>query len=134
MLFAVLAVAAQLDRDYIKEKTLEGQRAAPARGNHGGRPKVVGDDMLIFARALRDKGVPVPEIAGKLTIKTGKNAGRHPSVASAYRALAGGLTRTPGAHWTADGAVTKVLGLARGWHLPDLAHAPPEVASCGVSR
>jgi len=88
MLFAVLAVAAQLDRNYIREKTLEGQVAAAAKGNHGGRPKVLDDDMLLFARALRDKGVPVPEIAQKLTIKTGKNAGRHPSVASVYRALA----------------------------------------------
>ena len=42
----------------------------------------------LFARALKDKGVPVPEIAQKLTIKTGKNSGRHPSVASVYRALA----------------------------------------------
>ena len=88
MLFAVCAVAAQLDRDDIREKTLEGQRAAAARGNHGGRPKVIDDDMLIFARVLRDKGVPIPAIAGKLTIKTGKNAGRHPSIASLYRALA----------------------------------------------
>ena len=40
MPFAVLAVAAQLDRDYIREKTLEGQKAAAARGNHGSRPKV----------------------------------------------------------------------------------------------
>jgi hypothetical protein len=30
------------------------------------------DDMLIFARALRDKGVAVPEIARKLMIKSGK--------------------------------------------------------------
>lgn len=88
MFFAVLAVAAQLDRNYIREKTLEGQQAAAAKGNHGGRPKVIDDDSLLFARALRDRGVPVPEIAGKLTIKTGKNAGKHPSVASLYRALA----------------------------------------------
>jgi len=88
MLFAVLAVAAQLDRDYIRQKTLEGQRAAAAKGNHGGRPKVLDEDMIIFARALHDKGVPVPEIAAKLVIKTGKNAGKHPSVASVYRALA----------------------------------------------
>ena len=88
MLFAVLAVAAQLDRDYIREKTLEGQRAAADRGNHGGRPAVIDPDSLIYARALRDAGTPVPEIAGKLTIKTGKNTGRHPSVASVYRALA----------------------------------------------
>ncbi|MCZ4602705.1 recombinase family protein [Streptomyces sp. Lzd4kr] len=88
MFFTVLAVATQLDRNYIREKTLEGQVAAATKGNHGGRPKVIDDDMLPFARALKDKGVPVPEIAKKLTIKTGKNAGQHPSVASVYRALA----------------------------------------------
>lgn len=88
MLFAVLAVAAQLDRDYIRDKTLEGQAAAAARGNHGGRPPVIDPDSLIYARALRDAGTPVPAIAKKLTIKTGKNTGRHPSVASVYRALA----------------------------------------------
>lgn len=88
MLFAVLAVAAQLDRDYIRDKTLEGQQTAAAKGNYGGRPKVIDEDMLTFALALKDKGVPVPEIAKKLTIKTGKNAGTSPSVASLYRALA----------------------------------------------
>lgn len=88
MLFAVLAVAAQLDRDYIREKTLEGQHAAAARGNHGGRPKVIDEDDVLFARALREKGTPMPDIVKKLTIKTGKNAGQHPSVASLYRALA----------------------------------------------
>ncbi|MCX3291839.1 recombinase family protein [Streptomyces sp. NEAU-H22] len=88
MFFAVLAVAGQIERNYIREKTLEGQVIAASKGNHGGRPKVIDDDMLIFAVALKDKGVPVPEIAKKLTIKTGKNAGRSPSVASLYRALA----------------------------------------------
>ena len=82
------AAAAQLDRDYIREKTLEGQAAAAAKGNHGGRPKVIDDDMLTFAIALKNKGTPVPQIAGKLVITTGKNAGKHPSVASLYRALA----------------------------------------------
>jgi DNA invertase Pin-like site-specific DNA recombinase len=88
ILFAVLAVAAQLDRNYIREKTLEGQQAAAAKGNHGGRPKVIDDDMLIFARTLKDQGTPIPQIATKLTITTGKNIGHHPSVASLYRALA----------------------------------------------
>jgi DNA invertase Pin-like site-specific DNA recombinase len=88
MLFAVLAVSAQLDRDYIRDKTLESQQAAAAKGNHGGRPKVIDEDMLTFAQALRAKGVPIPEIAAKLKISTGKNAGKPPSVASLYRALA----------------------------------------------
>ncbi|MFI2371371.1 MarR family transcriptional regulator [Streptomyces sp. NPDC018833] len=64
-----------------------GHGAAQTRRG-GGRPKVIDDDMLATARALRDQGVPVSEIAGRLTIKAGKNAGRHPSVASLYRALA----------------------------------------------
>ncbi|MFI6688504.1 recombinase family protein [Streptomyces sp. NPDC050485] len=88
MFFAVLAAAAQIERNYIREKTLEGQVSAASKGNHGGRPKVIDDDMLAFAQALKDKGVPVPEIAKKLTIKTGKNKDQHPSVASVYRALA----------------------------------------------
>ncbi|MFE2864911.1 recombinase family protein [Embleya sp. NPDC059259] len=69
-------------------ETLEGQDVAAAKGRHGGRPKVVDDDMLVFALALRDKGVPVPDIAAKLVIRTGRNAGRPPSLASVYRALA----------------------------------------------
>jgi hypothetical protein len=66
----------------------EGQQAAAARGNHGGRPKVIDEDDVLFARALREKGTPMPDIVKKLTIKTGRNAGQHPSVASLYRALA----------------------------------------------
>ncbi|MFI2316648.1 hypothetical protein [Streptomyces sp. CB00072] len=85
---AALAVAGQIERNYIREKTLEGQFIAASKGNHGGRPKVIDDDMLTFAVALEDKGVPVPEIAKKLTIRVGKNAGKSPSFASLYRALA----------------------------------------------
>jgi DNA invertase Pin-like site-specific DNA recombinase len=88
MFFAVLTVAGQIERNYIREKTLEGQVIAAAKGNHGGRPKVIDDDSLTFALALKDKGVPVPDITKKRTIKTGKNACKSPSVASLYRALA----------------------------------------------
>jgi DNA invertase Pin-like site-specific DNA recombinase len=57
MFFAVLAAAGQIERNYIREKTLEGQVIAAAKGNHGGRPKVIDDDMLTFTVAL--KRVPV---------------------------------------------------------------------------
>ncbi|MFG1645707.1 recombinase family protein [Amycolatopsis sp. NPDC049252] len=87
-LFAVLAAAAGLDRDYVREKTREGQQAATAKGHRSGRPKVFDEDMLALARSLHDQGVSVPDIARQLTIKTGRNAGGHPSVASVYRALA----------------------------------------------
>jgi DNA invertase Pin-like site-specific DNA recombinase len=39
MLFAVLAVAAQLDREYIREKTLEGQRPPRPRAATADGPK-----------------------------------------------------------------------------------------------
>jgi len=79
MFFALLAVAGQIERGYLREKTLEGQVIAASKGNHGGRPKAIDDDMLTFAVAHKDKGVPVPRIAKKFTIKVGKNAGKHPS-------------------------------------------------------
>src|SRR4051794_21044637 len=46
-----------LDRNDIREKTLEGQQTAAAKGNHGGRPKVIDDDMLTFAIALKSRRV-----------------------------------------------------------------------------
>lgn len=76
--FAVLAVAGQIERNYIREKSFEGQATAEAKDNHGGRPKAIDDDMLTFAVALKDKGVPVPQIARKLVIKAGKNADKNP--------------------------------------------------------
>jgi DNA invertase Pin-like site-specific DNA recombinase len=56
MFFAVRAVAGQIERNYIREKTLEGQQTAAAKGNHGGRPKIIDDDMPTFAVALKDRG------------------------------------------------------------------------------
>lgn len=87
MLFAVLAVAAQLERDYIREKTIEGQVHAAANGRIPGRPQVFDDAMLIHARALRDAGMSVPDIAATVKITSGKRAGQCPSLASVYRAL-----------------------------------------------
>lgn len=86
--FTVLAVAGQLDRDHGREKLKAGQRTAAAAGRRSGRPKVLDGELLAEARRLRDAGMGVPEIASRLVIATGKNAGSHPSVASVYRALA----------------------------------------------
>ncbi|WP_406116539.1 recombinase family protein [Streptomyces anulatus] len=86
MFFAVLAVAGQIERNYIREKTLEGQVIPASKGNHGGRPKAIDDDMLTFAVALKDKGVPVPEIAKKLTIL---QAGRVLGVDTGHRPFTG---------------------------------------------
>jgi DNA invertase Pin-like site-specific DNA recombinase len=88
MLFTVLAAAAELDRSHRREKTVEGQQDAAAQGRPGGRPRIFDEEMLAAARAMREQGASVPEIAGTLVIKAGRNAGKHPSLASVYRALA----------------------------------------------
>lgn len=90
LLFAVLTAAGDLDRAHHRQRIRAGQQAASNRGNRGGRPSVFDDAMLSEARRLYEQGVPVPEIATQLVIATGKNAGRHPSLASVYRALATG--------------------------------------------
>jgi DNA invertase Pin-like site-specific DNA recombinase len=87
-LFAFFAGMAEADREYIREKTLEGQETARSNGRHGGRPNVIDDNMAAYARALRDQDVPVAEIRTKLVIPEGKNKGQHPSLASVYRVLA----------------------------------------------
>ncbi|MFD7499300.1 recombinase family protein [Streptomyces sp. NPDC059832] len=87
-LFAFFAGMAESEREYIREKSLEGQASVRERGRHGGRPKAVDDDMADYARSLRANGVPVPQIAQKLVITSGKNKGQYPSVATVYRILA----------------------------------------------
>ena len=46
MLFAFFAAMAETERENIREATLEGLNAAARKGNHGGLPPVITDDML----------------------------------------------------------------------------------------
>ncbi|WP_409472132.1 recombinase family protein [Streptomyces sp. HC307] len=68
IVFAVLAVAAEVEREGIREKTLEGLDTAARQGRHGGRPSVVDDDKLAIALARREKGESVTSIAKALGI------------------------------------------------------------------
>lgn len=87
-LFAFFAGMAESERDYIRDKTLEGQASARERGRHGGRPEALDADLVAMARDLYARRVPVEDIRRKLIIPTGKRAGQHPSRATVYRALA----------------------------------------------
>ncbi|WP_441246148.1 recombinase family protein [Kitasatospora sp. McL0602] len=78
MLFAVLAISAEVEREGIREKTMEGLDTAARNGRHGGRPTVVDADKLAVARARQLKGESVTSIAKALEI----------SRATLYRALA----------------------------------------------
>jgi len=68
MLFMVAAMAAEMERDLICERTMDGLRAARGQGRHGGRPAAVTDDILAVARARRRHGESVTAIARQLGI------------------------------------------------------------------
>lgn len=79
MVFNIFAALADYERELIVERTRTGLDAAKARGRVGGRPKVKTDSPKVQrAKALRDKGVEVDEIADLLKV----------SRATAYRYLA----------------------------------------------
>jgi DNA invertase Pin-like site-specific DNA recombinase len=61
-------MAAEMERDLIRERTLDGLRAAEAQGRHGGRRAAVNDDVLAIARARQSRGESVTAIARHLKI------------------------------------------------------------------
>jgi hypothetical protein len=55
----------------IRESTLEGLNAASRKGNHGGRPPAITDDMLHTVLRRRANGESVEDIRPDLIIPTG---------------------------------------------------------------
>jgi DNA invertase Pin-like site-specific DNA recombinase len=80
---------AETERENIRKATLEGLDAAARKGNYGGRPQVITDDMLHTVLRRRAAGEPVETIRTDLIIPAGKRKGHNPSLASIYWALAG---------------------------------------------
>ncbi len=68
MLFMVAAMAAEMERDLIRERTLDGLAAAAAQGRKGGRPPALDLDTLAVALARRARGESVTTIATHLKI------------------------------------------------------------------
>lgn len=68
MLFMVAAMAAEMERDLIRERTLDGLAAAEAQGHKGGRPPAVDRDTLAVAIDRRKRGESVTSIAQHLKV------------------------------------------------------------------
>jgi DNA invertase Pin-like site-specific DNA recombinase len=68
LLFMVAAMAAEMERDLISERTHEGLDAARAAGRVGGHPTAVTDDVLAAARARQARGQSVTQIARELGV------------------------------------------------------------------
>lgn len=80
LLAKLLSVVSELERSFIRERTIAGLAAAKAQGRVGGRPKVLDSKKAKQAQTLRDGGESVPDIASALGV----------SIATVYR-----LTKTP---------------------------------------
>jgi DNA invertase Pin-like site-specific DNA recombinase len=68
MLFFCAAMAAEIERDLIHERTLDGLAAAAEQGKRGGRPPAVDQDVLAIALARQARGESVTAIAKHLGI------------------------------------------------------------------
>jgi DNA invertase Pin-like site-specific DNA recombinase len=87
VVFTVLAALSGMEREYIRDRTLEGHESARARGKAIGGAAVTDDAMLAVALHLRSQEFSLRDIAGRLVISTGKKKGQHPSPATVLRML-----------------------------------------------
>jgi DNA invertase Pin-like site-specific DNA recombinase len=87
VVFTVLAALSGMEREYIRDRTLEGHESARARGKSIGGATVTDQTMLGMAVHLRGQDLSLREIATRLVITGGKKKGRHPSAATVLRML-----------------------------------------------
>jgi DNA invertase Pin-like site-specific DNA recombinase len=87
VVFTVLAALSGMEREYIRDRTLEGHESARKRGKTIGGAGVTDDHMLSMALHLRGQDLSLRDIASRLVITTGKKKGQHPSPATVLRML-----------------------------------------------
>ncbi|WP_327259756.1 recombinase family protein [Streptomyces sp. NBC_01240] len=87
VVFTVLAALSGMEREYIRDRTLEGHESARKRGKTIGGAGVTDDDMLSMALHLREQEMSLRDVAQRLVITTGKKKGQHPSPATVMRML-----------------------------------------------
>jgi DNA invertase Pin-like site-specific DNA recombinase len=69
LMFNFLGTIAEYFLDLNRERTLEGLKAAAARGRKGGRRRKLSDEDLAMARALlKDPSIPVAQVAKRLGV------------------------------------------------------------------
>jgi hypothetical protein len=94
IVFTVLAALSGMEREYIRDRTLEGHESARTRGKTIGGATVTDDAMLGMALHLQDQNLSLRDIAARLVITKGKKKGQHPSPAPSC-ACSATTTRPP---------------------------------------
>ncbi|MET9243003.1 hypothetical protein [Nonomuraea sp. NPDC003709] len=87
VVFTVLAALSGMERECIRDRTLEGHESARSRGKTIGGATVTDDAMLSMALHLRQQNLSLRDIAARLVITKGKKKGRHPAPATVLRML-----------------------------------------------
>ncbi|WP_338089954.1 recombinase family protein [Nonomuraea basaltis] len=87
VVFTVLAALSGMEREYIRDRTLEGHESARKNGKAIGGATVTDPAMLSMALHLRDQDLSLREIASRLVITQGAKRGRRPSPATVMRML-----------------------------------------------
>jgi DNA invertase Pin-like site-specific DNA recombinase len=85
--FAMLAGFAELEREMMIERTLDGLAQAAIEGRHGGRPPVISKDMMRIALGRRADGESVTSIAKNLKYETPSGEERTVSRRALYNAF-----------------------------------------------
>lgn len=79
ILFTVLAAMSGMEREYIRDRTLEDHESARKRGETIGGAGVTDESMLSMALHLCAQEMSLRAIAKRLVITTGAKKGQHPS-------------------------------------------------------
>jgi DNA invertase Pin-like site-specific DNA recombinase len=87
VVFTVLAALSGMEREYIRDRTLEGHESARSRGKAIGGATVTDEAMLSMALHLREQNLSLRDIAARLVITKGRKKGQHPSPATVLRML-----------------------------------------------
>jgi len=72
IVFTVPAAMSGMEREYIRDRTLEGHESACKRAKTIGGAGVTDESMLSIARHLREKEISLRDIAKRLVVTTGR--------------------------------------------------------------
>ncbi|MFC3986248.1 recombinase family protein [Streptosporangium jomthongense] len=87
IVFTVLTALSDMERGYIRDRTLEGHEPTRTRDKHIGGATVTDESMLSMALHLRGRNLSLRDIAARLVITRGRKKGQHPSPATVLRML-----------------------------------------------
>jgi len=69
LIFHIFGALAEFERDVIRDRTMAGLASARARGRIGGRPKIMDEKKLSFARTLlSDQSNTIDDVCGTLGV------------------------------------------------------------------